>query len=180
MDGVFLIKTPVVSWIDYPDDESLAVVWYFTGCGHNCLNCQNKDLQMFMAPGSEYFTIEKFFSLTHYYCERNRTNKVVLEGGDPLFETNIEFVRDVLFSNASFDICIYTGYDIEYVKKNRIKGFTYLKTGKYEESLKQVSEKTDDYMSLATSNQKIYDKDYNLLSKNGKIYWRDLCSSIQG
>lgn len=173
MYTAYIIKTPIISWIDYPNDEDVAIVWYFTGCGHNCHNCHNKELQTLKAYGSEEFTIEKFFGLTEYYTKRNKTNKVVLEGGDPLFDINLNFTKDILNVNNRFDICVYTGYELDYVKKNNVNKFTFLKTGIYDEQLKQTSEKTNDYISFASKNQKLYDKNYNLLSENGKYFWRN-------
>lgn len=169
----YIIETPVISWIDYPDDESVAIVWYFTGCGHNCPNCHNADLQLVKAPGSIEFTLEKFWAATEYYCKKNKTNKVVLEGGDPLFPANIEFTKDILNSNRVYDICVYTGYDIVETIEKGIKNYSFIKTGKYVEQLKQTSEKTNEFMSFASTNQTLFDKDLRQLSKNGKYYWRN-------
>lgn len=156
------------TWLDYPDNSSLAVIFYTYGCTHKCKNCQNIELQ---TPVTSYPSniIDEIFT----YCKRNNTNKLVLSGGDCLFKganlslTNaiIDKYKDVL------DICIYTGYDIDYVKANVHKGFKFVKCGKYDENMKTEPDKTDNYVQLATTNQAFYDSNYQLLSSNGRYYF---------
>jgi organic radical activating enzyme len=101
--------------------------------------------------------------------KRHRTKKVCLLGGDPLYISNIDVTRELLEMNAIFEFCLYTGYSKEYVWDSGIKGFTYLKTGQYFQELSQIPEKNDKYFQLSSTNQKIYDKDFTLLSKDGKM-----------
>lgn len=156
------------TWLDYPDNYSLAVIFYTYGCIHKCKNCHNLALQTPVLAYSKELIEEILI-----YCKRNNTNKLVLSGGDCLLKganlslTNaiIDKYRDVL------DICIYTGYDIDYVKANVHKGFKFVKCGKYDENMKIESDKTDDYLQLASTNQKLYDGNYQLLSSNGRYYF---------
>ena len=66
-----------------------------------------------------------------------------------------------------FDICIFTGYDIEYVKQTGITGVKYWKCGKFDEKNLRESKKTDKEYILASPNQDFYDSNYNKLSENG-------------
>ena len=34
-----------ITFIDYPDPNDWASIFYFSGCCNNCINCQNKELQ---------------------------------------------------------------------------------------------------------------------------------------
>jgi anaerobic ribonucleoside-triphosphate reductase activating protein len=160
------------TFMDYPDDESTSLVVYFTGCEHNCPNCQNKQFQDKDYIESKEVTIEELYNFLFDLSYKYKTNKICFEGGDPLFKSNIDFVKQFLniYGNV-FDITIYTGYDIYYVKENQIEGFEFIKVGKYKEELKQESIKTDDYFQLASTNQQIYNRDFNLVSQDGRMYF---------
>lgn len=171
MNKIFLVNTDI-SFIDYPSAEEHAVIVYFSGCSHNCTNCHNQQLQ-FHGIGKEY-TIDELLNHLIYECNRNKTNNVVFSGGDPLFSKNIEFVKEFLFKYyRRFNICIYTGYDIEYVKKHDIKGFKYIKCGVFKNSLKQESGNFEDRFQLASTNQNFYDENYNQISEKGILYYID-------
>ena len=159
------------SWIDYPTKDGICLSVYFTGCQGLCQNCQNKELQ---DPkfGTE-FEIENLINRISHESKRLRTNKVTLLGGDPLFPTNIDFVRELLErTHKKFDYCIYTGYDVEFVFTNNIRHFKFLKTGLYNEKMPQQSLKTDYYFQLASKNQKIYDEDFKQISTDGILYFK--------
>lgn len=160
-------KNIQTTFLDYPDNESLAVIFYMNGCEHNCLNCQNKDLQ----KSSKYS--KTIINEIIDYCNRNNTNKIVLSGGDPLYKTNIDLTNKIIDTyKDKYDICIYTGYDIEYIKKVLHFGFKFIKSGKYVEQFKQLSEKTDEYIQLASSNQNFYNNCYIQISQNGKLFFK--------
>ena len=170
------IKTRLVneftgSFLDYPSKDGICLSLYFTGCQGLCPDCQNKDLQ---DPNhGTLFEIENLINRISHEAKRLRTNKIILLGGDPLFPTNIDFVRELLYrTHKKFDYCLYTGYDVNFVFTNEIRYFKFLKTGLYDGSLAQQSLKTDDYFQLASKNQKIYDEDFHLLSTDGILYFK--------
>lgn len=159
------------SWIDYPSNDGICLSLYFTGCQGLCQNCQNKELQ---DPnyGTE-FEISKLINTISHEAKRLRTNKITLLGGDPLFHTNINFVRELLCrTHKKFDYCLYTGYDVNFVFTNDIRYFKFLKTGLYDETLSQQSLKTDSYFQLASKNQKIYDENFKQISTDGILYFK--------
>lgn len=151
------------TWTDYPDPISNAVLIYFTGCCHNCKDCHNSNLQHY---GDFEINSEEIITQIKSELKKNRTNKVVLSGGDPLHPLNINITKKIL--EQDFDTCIYTGYDFSYVKENSIRGFKFIKCGKYDKDLKQESRKTDDYISFGSTNQELYNQYFNLISKDGK------------
>lgn len=156
------------TWLDYPDNVSLAVIFYTYGCIHKCKNCQNPSLQ---TPVESYprGIIDEILM----YCKRNNTNKLVLSGGDCLLKgANLNLTNAVIDKYGNeLDICIYTGYDIDYVKANVHKGFKFVKCGKYNENMKTEPNKTDNYVQLASTNQELYDSNCWLLSSNGRYYF---------
>lgn len=156
------------SFLDYPDNSSLSVIFYMPGCDRNCLGCQNKDLQRFEG----YLEVPLLTDLLYSYCEKSRTNKLCLQGGDPLYKENLYFTKYILLKlGKKLDICIYTGATLTQVKKLNLEGFKFIKCGKFDSSKYIGSKKTDTYLQLATSNQQLYDKDLNLVSKDGIYYF---------
>lgn len=166
------IKYPLdITYQDYPDNYSIAVLVYFYGCIHNCFNCHNPELQNF--NNGKRINVFKLLKYIYQTCKLNRTNKIVLSGGDPLNYRNIDTIKFVLnqLEKNNYEVCIYTGYSKDYIIANNIKGFKYVKCGKYDECLFQLSEKTDDYLKFASSNQELYDNNLNLISRNGIFYF---------
>lgn len=156
------------SFLDYPDNSSLSVIFYMPGCDNNCKGCQNLDLQQFEG----YLEVPILVDLLYSYCKRSKTNKLCLQGGDPLYKENLYVTKYILLKLGKLlDICIYTGKDLSQVKKLNIEGFKFIKCGKFEPSKFIGSTKTDTYLQFATSNQKLYDKDFNLVSKDGIYYF---------
>lgn len=161
------------TWLDYPDNESLAIIVCMMGCEHKCPDCHNLLFQNFNYDiGTKEYNINEFINEIKNLSIRNRTNKIVLSGGDVLHPKNIEFTKEFLNRmKDDYQICIYTGYNIEYVKNNNVKGYTFIKCGLFNKNLYVKSDKTDDYIQFASTNQKLYDKDNILLSKNGRYYF---------
>ena len=162
------------TFVDYPQPEATAMVVYFCGCEHNCAGCQNPELQN-PYPQDESFiclNVKSLFDLLLEYSGKYRTTNVILTGGDPLFERNLPFTKALLsINNGNFGFCIFTGYDIEYAKFNQVKYFEYIKTGKYIQTLKQESIKTNNAYQLASKNQQLFDRNYNLLTTPTGIYF---------
>ena len=162
------------TFLDYPDDESLAVIVFFRGCRWNCPNCQNKALQNYEGEG---ISITEAYNLITSKCKRAGTNKIVFSGGDPFYKpTEIIALINIL---EDYDICVYTGYTIEeieriykeYERKNRVRVNKplWFKCGTYnEEKRDKRSGKSEKSFILATTNQAFYrwDKDhYSQISK---------------
>lgn len=168
-----LLNNFSTTFLDYPDDESLAIIVCMIGCDNKCKGCQNPELKDYnYLKGVTIYDNDDFIIELKKHAIRNKTNKIVLSGGDPLSCFNIKSTKYILEKCGSeLDICIYTGHDINYVKNNNVKGFKFIKCGYFDISNLQKSEKTDDYIQFASPNQELYDGDFNLLSKNGRYYF---------
>ena len=153
------------TYLDYPSPDGNSVIVYFTGCEHHCPGCHSPLLQKVdKYSESNKEILDKIID----YCKRADTNKLVFLGGDPLYKNNIELTKFLVNNlNAAYDICIFTGYDIEYVKNLNLQGVKYYKCGKFDQTKLRQSKKTDDEYILASPNQNFYDGNYNLLSKDG-------------
>lgn len=170
--SVRIMNEIVSSFIDYPDNESVALCVVMMGCCHKCEGCQNP---LFQNPnyeiGTRVVTIKDLVSELKSRCERENTNKIVLSGGDPLFKTNLEFTKELLKQLEGYDVCIYTGHNIDYVKENDVKGFKFVKCGTFKIDQKRESDKDDDKIIFASPNQMLYNGEYKLLSENGIYYF---------
>lgn len=163
------------TFLDYPSPDDIAVIAFLSGCSHHCLGCQNPELQEM----HEIFDEEASNNIIDHIkelCKRNETNKLVLSGGDPLAECNRNLtihICKLLGKNSeyNYDICIYTGYNIEEVKGMGISGFKFIKCGKFDPYTMRKSEKTDEYIQFVNETQNLYDSDYKQLSHFGRYYF---------
>jgi len=159
------------TWLDYPSPEGSAIIVYMTGCAHHCEGCHSPELQEvreYSLPNNIIIdNIEE-------YANRAGTNKIVLLGGDPLHLSNLFLTRSILNKlSPKFDICIFTGYPIEIVKKLQLKGAKYYKCGKFDIKQYQVPGKTDEKYILASKNQNFYDENYVQISENGVLIFNN-------
>ena len=155
------------TFLEYPDNSSIATIFYFSGCDRNCEGCQNTSLKEY-TPLDEKEVLNGIVN----YSRRLKTNKVVLCGGDPLYKKNIDLTRKILYNLGNdFDICIYTGALIDEVKKLNLSGFKFIKCGVFDKTKFIGSKKTDDYIQFATSNQELYNEFLELISHDGIYYF---------
>lgn len=193
---IIISNTVSVSFTDWPDDENSAIIIYFTGCSNNCENCQNaqtlanknnilllkeKNPKLFKVFNKQnnynnysYLIfdenqIEDFdFYLTEL-SKKHGTNYFIFQGGDPFYKDNKNFVLKYLnynYSNSNKKICIYTGSEIGEIKRAKAKA-NFFKCGKFNRNLFQTPGKDKKSLTLASSNQNFYDKNYRQISKNG-------------
>lgn len=166
------------TFMDYPDNESNAVIVFTSGCSHFCPSCYNRDLQ---DPSyGDYVTPEELANKIKIYALRANTNKLVFSGGDPLY--NHAELIETLDLLTDFDICVYTGYDI-----NRAKNYLqtckhhplYLKCGTFDETQRDPNSGKDEHkFILASKNQAFYKWDglrniYYPISKGNVLEFND-------
>ena len=158
------------TFLDYPDPTANAIILYFTGCAHHCYGCHSPLLQ----DEARYIeTPEEICRRAQVFAKRAETNKFVFLGGDPLYYKNLELTKYLCeHLGQEYDICIFTGYDVEYVKTLNLTGIKYYKCGTFDKTHYQNPEKTDDKYVLASSNQNFYDSNYKQLSKDGILYFK--------
>lgn len=155
------------TWLDYPSPDGNAVIAYFCGCEHHCKGCHSPLLQEdYEYAESNDEILEKIIN----YAQRAGTNKLVFLGGDPLYAKNLPLVT-FLIENLSetHDICVFTGYKIDYVKNLGIKGVKFWKCGGFDINNVRKSMKTDEEFVLASPNQNFYNGNYEQLSIDGVL-----------
>lgn len=161
------------TFLDYPSPDDIAVVVIMSGCSHGCIGCQNPLLQKIHEKINDKL-IEDIIEEIKIRCKRNDTNKIVLSGGDCLHECNRNLTASICsILGPTHDICIYTGYLYEEVKNMQIKGYKYIKCGKFDKDNMQISEKTDDYIQFVNKTQNLFDEAGNQLSVDGRFYFNN-------
>lgn len=162
------------SFIDYPTEE-LCISVYYVGCDFRCEGCHNVALQEYGDNNTQLYSVEEFINVLKEYSGRlNNINKVAMMGGDPLALRNRAFTYELLERAQEFDFCLYTGYELEDLDQSRLVDtdtLEFIKTGIYDTANKCVSEKTSTYFQLASSNQKLYNGNLQLVSKQGKFLY---------
>jgi anaerobic ribonucleoside-triphosphate reductase activating protein len=155
-------------FLDWPTPEDDCIVVFLSGCKHNCDCCQTPDLQDF-DYGFE-IGIEELADLIKFELTRNRTDKLIFSGGDPLYRSaELNKLIEILYpSTEGLKITVYTGFDHDEAVK-LIDRFDFIKTGLYVKELAQKSEKTNKRMVLASKNQQMWSFDGKLLSNDGII-----------
>ena len=164
------------TFLDFPDNKSLAMLVFFAGCSHNCRGCQSPLLQKVdnYTPIAKEAVVAKILG----FREQSRTDKIVLSGGDPfLFHDECMYVIDRLVENG-LEVCVYTGYTVdninEFYKGTSYRKPLYLKCGRYEEDCKVQSGKTAEKFTLASTNQRFYkliDDEYKQISEDNVLYF---------
>jgi len=161
------------TFLDYPSDDGAALLVQCIGCSHNCKDCSSPLLQDFNYIANNVHTFSHEVISTQIIQAVNEMpyNQIVFLGGEPLHPENIEETKLILEKIKHLDVALYTGYSLEYVERNEVTGFTFLKCGCYDSDLRVLSEKTDEYIQFASTNQRLYDSNYNLISDNGRYYF---------
>ena len=167
-----ILNSLSLTFLDYPDPVSHAIIIYFVGCDNGCEGCHNPEFKDYYHTDSQEVSVINLNELIIPFAFRSKTTKLVFSGGDPLFLNNIKgvntFIREY---KDSFDICIYTGKSIEFVKQNVEQGFKFVKVNQFDIFKKRESKKTDDFFQLSSDNQEIYNFEYNCLTENGIYYF---------
>lgn len=162
----------IYTFLDYPDNFSLAVTVIIPGCNHYCVGCHSKELWGYNSTDIIEISVADLFNLIKESTKITRTfsiSHIVLLGGDPLYDENLKEVNELLKYLEFYDVCIYTGYSVAEARK-RIKGkFKYLKCNKFDINSQVISEKTMEYIQFASTNQELYNEKYELLSENGRF-----------
>ena len=135
--------------ITYPDmnnGDGLRVVLWLSGCSHHCYNCQNPQTWDANSgiPFDESAKKELFRELDKDYI-----SGLTLTGGDPLFESNLDGVLDLVneirlsFPNKS--IWLYSGYQWEECQPFNEDGL--LKPDKFAPNLQKILQKRYEVIS---------------------------------
>lgn len=135
------------------DGQGYRTVLFLQGCNLRCKGCQNKST----------WDIEKgdlvdSHDLALAIREQCVNKKLTISGGEPLLQA--EELIDLLEELKDFDLCLYTGHQIQDVPESVLKYLKYIKVGPFIEELKTT---TKPY--VGSKNQEFMEVKHNETSK---------------
>jgi len=138
----FLIMSGISSSFSTVDGPHSRIVLFTQGCTHFCEGCHNQDT--WDLKNGSLMAVEDVVS----EAKRLATNeRITISGGEPLIQ--YDAIMTLIESLSGFDICLYTGFEMDEVPNELVEKLTYIKVGKFVKSL-QTSTKP----YVGSSNQK--------------------------
>lgn len=115
------------------DGDGLRSVVFLSGCTVKCKGCHNKAFWD-KKQGKKYIIEE----LAKEIIENTPQAKVTISGGEALEQKEAVYllIKKLKEFSKDFDIGLYTSYELEQVDEKILKNLRFIKTGKFEESLK--------------------------------------------
>ena len=106
------------------DGYGYRTVVFLQGCNLRCPGCQNP----------RTWDINKGISvdvkdLAHHLREKCLNKKLTISGGEPLLQA--EALKELLEELKDFDLCLYTGHELNEVPKEILKYLKYIKVGRF-------------------------------------------------
>ena len=151
--------------LDYPSPSDFAVIVFMRGCSLSCDGCHNHELKI---KKNRTHTVKELADAIRLKARSNRTRKIVLSGGDPLSTDNFINTQQLIDElGIYYYVTVYTGQ--EQTSVSALTGFTFIKCGPYLKEFGVESIKTSDFMQLSSTNQTMYDGNWNLISDAGRI-----------
>ena len=111
------------------DGYGYRTVVFLQGCNLRCPGCQN--------PST--WDINKGFSvdvkdLANQLREKCLNKKLTISGGEPLLQADA--LKELLEELKDFDLCLYTGHELNEVPQEILRYLKYIKVGSFKKELK--------------------------------------------
>lgn len=140
------------------DGPGVRSVLFLQGCSRNCKGCHNAGIKEHgkgtMVP------VEELVEFIESHCGNK---KITISGGEPLEQSDCLEILIHRLKEKGYNVCVYTGWEIERVPENIIRLVDYIKTGRFVMDLKDP-----DIQYVGSSNQHMFSVN------NGKIRELDL------
>lgn len=106
------------------DGYGYRTVVFLQGCDLHCQGCHNKSTW-----ATDKGTLMEVSDLAALLREQSINKKVTISGGEPLLQK--EAVIELLRELSDFDLCLYTGHELEEVPEEILKYLKYIKVGRF-------------------------------------------------
>lgn len=124
------------------DGYGYRTVLFLQGCTLHCKGCHNKST--WSLDEGELIEVSE---LAQILRQKVANKKLTISGGEPLLQK--EPLLELLQVLQDFDICLYTGHEIEEVPEEILRYLKYIKVGRY-----IMEEKTSTIPFVGSKNQK--------------------------
>ena len=111
------------------DGYGYRTVVFLQGCNLRCPGCQNPstwDINKGTLIGVK--------ELAQQLREKCLNKKLTISGGEPLLQTDA--LKELLEELKDFDLCLYTGHELNEVPQEILKYLKYIKVGSFKKELK--------------------------------------------
>lgn len=124
------------------DGYGYRTVVFLQGCDLHCPGCHNKSTWD-INKGTAMDVKE----LAQILRDKAINKKVTISGGEPLLQKDA--LLELLKELSDFDLCLYTGHEIEEVPEEILKYLKYIKVGRF-----VLEERTSTTPFVGSKNQK--------------------------
>lgn len=128
------------------DGPGIRSVFFLQGCSKNCPGCQNSCTHN--KSNGKNLSVAEAFSFIKKNC---RNKKITISGGEPLEQKGALLELLALLRSGGFNICVYTGWELEKVGRDVITKADYLKCGGFD-----ITKMSSNLMYVGSTNQKMY------------------------
>lgn len=128
------------------DGPGIRSVFFFQGCSKNCPGCQNSCTHK--KSDGKTLSVGEAFSFIKKNC---RNKKITISGGEPLEQKNALLELLSLLRSGGFNICVYTGWNLEEIGGDVIGKVDFIKCGSFD-----ITRMSSNLMYVGSANQKMY------------------------
>ena len=111
------------------DGYGYRTVIFLQGCNLRCPGCQNPSTW-----DTDKGILIEVKELAAILREKCINKKLTISGGEPLLQVNA--LKDLLEELKDFDLCLYTGHELDEVPQDILRYLKYIKVGSYKKELK--------------------------------------------
>lgn len=116
------------------DGPGIRSVLFLQGCSKNCAECHNAKLREH--GKGKIFEIE---NLLHIINKKCCNKKITISGGEPLEQQESLLILLKRLREQEYNICVYTGWELDKIPAEIIGYLDYLKTGGFVKDLRNIT-----------------------------------------
>lgn len=124
------------------DGIGYRTVLFLQGCDLQCIGCQNKSTWDLTKGIKKDIKV-----LAQELREKCFNKKLTISGGEPLMQAGA--LRELLEELKDFDLCLYTGHELNEVPQSILSYLKYIKVGRFVQELRTTTKPF-----VGSSNQK--------------------------
>ena len=114
------------------DGIGYRTVLFLQGCDLHCKGCQNKSTWDLTKGIKKDIKV-----LAQELREKCFNKKLTISGGEPLMQA--EALRELLEELKDFDLCLYTGHELNEVPQSILTYLKYIKVGRFVQELRTTT-----------------------------------------
>jgi len=114
------------------DGLGYRTVLFLQGCDLQCIGCQNKSTWDLTKGIKKDVKV-----LAQELREKCFNKELTISGGEPLMQTGA--LRELLEELKDFDLCLYTGHELNEVPQSILTYLKYIKVGRFVQELRTTT-----------------------------------------